>query len=28
VPGHVVWSKTTDTGAEGVPRGIGVRFTW
>jgi hypothetical protein len=28
VPAHVVWSRTTDSAADGLPQGIGVRFTW
>jgi Tfp pilus assembly protein PilZ len=28
VPAHVVWTKTTDADADGLPQGMGVRFTW
>jgi hypothetical protein len=28
VPAHVVWSKTADPDADGLPQRVGVRFTW
>ncbi len=28
LPGHVVWSRTSDCGDDRVPQGVAVRFTW
>jgi Tfp pilus assembly protein PilZ len=28
VPAHVVWCKTTDSGGDGMPQQMGIRFTW